>query len=87
LFATTRGSSPAHKGWLAVFSILADETLEEKERWGTPTSGGKANAIELISKVDGTGAYVALTDDEPDAGGLWIPKWDISKAYRLLLIG
>jgi len=84
LFATTRGSSPAHKGWLAVFSVLADGTLEEKQRWETPTSGGKANAIELIPKVDGIGAYVALTDDEPDAGGLWILDWDIERGIQVI---
>ncbi|KAF7976243.1 hypothetical protein HWV62_7282 [Athelia sp. TMB] len=84
LFATTRGSSSAHKGWLAVFSILDDGSLEEKERWETPTSGGKANAIELIAKPEETGAYIALTDDEPGAGGLWILEWDVDRGVRVV---
>jgi carboxy-cis,cis-muconate cyclase len=89
LFATTRGFDTSHKGFIAVFSILPTgllDTQESKiERWQTPTSGGKANAIELKAKVaeDTTGSdpsaegvWIALTDDEPDGGGLWILEWD-----------
>jgi carboxy-cis,cis-muconate cyclase len=55
------------------------------ERWQTPTSGGKANAIELKAKLQentngydrGTGGvWIVLTDDETDAGGVWILEWD-----------
>jgi carboxy-cis,cis-muconate cyclase len=89
LFATTRGFDTSHKGFITVFSILPTgllDTHESKiERWQTPTSGGKANAIELKAKVaDETvgndpgaeGVWIALTDDEPDGGGLWILEWD-----------
>ena len=80
LFATTRGVNSSFKGYLSVFIIGSDGLLMEKpaETWETPTSGGKANAIELIAK-DGEGeegAWIALTDDEPGAGGLWILAWD-----------
>jgi carboxy-cis,cis-muconate cyclase len=91
LFATTRGFDTTHKGYLTVFCVLPSGLLdadeETIERWQTPTSGGKANAIELKSKTpedggggngatDTNGVWIALTDDEPDAGGLWILEWD-----------
>lgn len=85
LFATTRGTNTNHKGYLTVFSILPSgllDTTEGKiERWETPTSGGKANAIELKAKThedggSGEGVWITLTDDEPDAGGLWMLEWD-----------
>jgi len=89
LFATTRGFDTSHKGFITVFSImptgLLDTHASKIERWQTPTSGGKANAIELKAKVaedtvgsdsDAEGVWIALTDDEPDGGGLWILEWD-----------
>jgi len=81
LFATTRGAKSTHKGYLTIFSILPSgliDTDESKiERWRTPTSGGKANAIELKAKVSTKdGVWIVLTDDEPDAGGLWVLEWD-----------
>jgi len=55
-------------------------THESKiERWQTPTSGSKANAIELKAKGEdavSAGVWIALTDDEPGAGGLWILEWN-----------
>jgi carboxy-cis,cis-muconate cyclase len=66
-------------------SGLLDPDEETIERWQTPTSGGKANAIELKAKspddiseqsLDTNGVWIALTDDEPGAGGLWILEWD-----------
>ena len=54
LFATTRGFNTSHRGFLAVFRILPNGLLDSDEdvieRWQTPTSGGKANAIELKAK-------------------------------------
>lgn len=85
LFATTRGFDTSHKGFLTIFSIREDGLLSDDdniERWETPTSGGKANAIELRSKVTSggdsqdIGVWIALTDDEPSAGGLWMLEWD-----------
>ena len=80
LFATTRGTNSSFKGYLSVFTIGSDGLLvaEAAETWETPTSGGKANAIDLIAK-DGEGeegAWIVLTDDEPSMGGLWILDWD-----------
>ena len=34
------------------------------ERCETLTSGGKANAIDLIAKEDGKGVWILLTDDD-----------------------
>jgi len=88
LFATTRGFNTSHKGFLTIFPILPSGLLDTREnkieKWETPTSGGKANAIELKAKDkihdanegDGEGVWIALTDDEPGAGGLWILEWD-----------
>jgi carboxy-cis,cis-muconate cyclase len=90
LFATTRGFDTTHKGYLAVFCVLpsgiVDVDEETIERWQTPTSGGKANAIELKAKApedggggDINGVWIVLTDDEPGAGGLWILEWDCER--------
>ena len=91
LFATTRGAHTSHKGFLAVFAVLPsgllDAAASKTERWQTPTSGGKANAIEVRSKAprggrggDGAGGadgvWVVLTDDEPGKGGVWVLEWD-----------
>ena len=99
LFATTRGSDTSHKGFLAVFSILPTgllSTHESKtERWQTPTSGGKANAIELKAKVaedasgsdpDVEGVWIVLTDDEPEGGGLWILEWDGEESGEVKIV-
>jgi carboxy-cis,cis-muconate cyclase len=93
LFATTRGFDATHKGYLAVFRVLPSGLLdadeETIERWQTPTPGGKANAIELKAKApedggggDTNGVWIALTDDEPGAGGLWILEWDCERGGR-----
>ena len=58
-----------------------------EERYETPTSGGKAHAIDLLSKSMsddrmGPGAWIVLTDDgdhaaSPDGGGgIRILEWD-----------
>jgi carboxy-cis,cis-muconate cyclase len=67
LVTTTRGSSPDIRGWLSIFALndhgdfLQDGT---EERFETPTSGGKANAVDLLSKQDGEGMWIVLTDDD-----------------------
>jgi len=63
LFATTRGSTPATRGWLSIFAIDEDgyfadggspdgsgHHVESVIRYETPSSGGKANAIDLLTK-------------------------------------
>ncbi|KAF8915182.1 Lactonase, 7-bladed beta-propeller-domain-containing protein [Mucidula mucida] len=44
LFTTTRGATPATRGWLAAFPLTSSEITY----WLTPTSGGKANAIDVM---------------------------------------
>jgi len=67
LVTTTRGSSPDVRGWLTVIALndkgdFAQDGTEE--RFETPTSGGKANAVDLLSKQDGEGVWIVLTDDD-----------------------
>lgn len=67
LVTTTRGSSPEVRGWLSIFALnergdFAQDKIEE--RFETPTSGGKANAVDLLSKQDGDGVWIVLTDDD-----------------------
>ncbi|KNZ48897.1 hypothetical protein VP01_533g5 [Puccinia sorghi] len=48
IVATTRGATPSQPGHLAVMKYdFKSRTLTNLLRWQTPTSGGKANAIEL----------------------------------------
>lgn len=100
LFATTRGAKSSTKGILAVYDIsnynapLSDAICI----WETPTSGGKANAIEpspFRGLGDGTSnqgneEWIVLTDDEE--GWVFIIQWDeekreISEVDRALLPG
>jgi len=66
--ATTRGSTPEVRGWLSIFALdNQGEFVPEDgdgERYETPTSGGKANAIDLLAKEDGKGVWILLTDDD-----------------------
>lgn len=78
MFSTTRGAITSENGWLSVFSLDADGLFSEKEEYyATPTSGGKANAIDLLPKyLQGTtpqkqglpgsqsGFWILLTDDD-----------------------
>ncbi|KAF7760210.1 hypothetical protein Agabi119p4_10886 [Agaricus bisporus var. burnettii] len=63
LFTTTRGRTPATRGWLSIFAIDEngyfadggspdgrDYHAESIIRYETPSSGGKANAIDLLTK-------------------------------------
>ncbi|KAF7419430.1 hypothetical protein PC9H_002020 [Pleurotus ostreatus] len=89
LFATTRGATSETRGWLTVFrldqdgAIVGEDAEDDTERWETPTSGGKANAIEIIhGETDGgedTKAWVLLTDDdesvESGGPGIRVIEW------------
>ena len=52
---------------------------EEAYRFRTPTSGGKANAIDILPKDDG-GLWILLTDDDDaatiGAGAVRVLEWD-----------
>jgi carboxy-cis,cis-muconate cyclase len=59
------------------------------ERWETPTSGGKANAIELKAQIgdEGEGVWIVLTDDEPSGGdgvGVRVLAWDAQTGVRVV---
>ncbi|KAK4893042.1 hypothetical protein LTR27_008579 [Elasticomyces elasticus] len=71
MYASTRGLKADTKGYVAVFRLREDGTIEHDEPlhiWETPTSGGIANAIEPApwrnaQEGDKT-EYLALTDSE-----------------------
>lgn len=59
LYATTRGMTPATRGYVAVWAVAPDGTLSSLDyqqaeayapvtRYQTPTYGGKANAVEAF---------------------------------------
>ncbi|KAK2459982.1 hypothetical protein APHAL10511_007988 [Amanita phalloides] len=55
LFTTTRGATSRTRGWLSVFALdegglFLEDDPKFVERFETPTSGGKANAIDVLSK-------------------------------------
>ncbi|WAQ90303.1 hypothetical protein PtA15_12A291 [Puccinia triticina] len=77
VFATTRGIDPSRPGLLAVFEYNTDtQTLSNLLRWETPTSGGKANAIELSHVRTGRNVLeLVLTDDQ--LGALSIVQCDL----------
>ncbi|KAJ3565258.1 hypothetical protein NP233_g7749 [Leucocoprinus birnbaumii] len=63
LFTTTRGSTPATRGWMSIFALDGEgyfvdqgqkdtkgHPLEVEIRYETSSSGGKANAIDLLTK-------------------------------------
>ncbi|KAK7049842.1 hypothetical protein VNI00_005272 [Paramarasmius palmivorus] len=90
IWATTRGSKESDKGWVSVFRLDDEGKLvaDIAERYETPTSGGKAHAIDLYPKSlagadhDSKGVWVLLTDDSDYAasieggGGVRILEWD-----------
>lgn len=93
----------ATKGWLSVFAldehgllvVESDRTSSGDtgvERWETPTSGGKANAIDVYPKSslshetradkDVGAVWILLTDDDDytasveGRGGVRVLEWD-----------
>ncbi|KAF9505991.1 hypothetical protein BS47DRAFT_1334019 [Hydnum rufescens UP504] len=100
LFATTRGASPAHKGYVAAFALTSDGLLSSRSsasdpystfhsgeleadveplhRYETPTSGGKANAIEIAPySISSSSYWIALTDDEQ--GYVHVLEWSAKR--------
>lgn len=114
LIATTRGSSTSTRGWLSVFSLDADGNFvnardvggnfqvdvdDEAHRFRTPTSGGKANAIDilpksLLSSNDDTesGLWILLTDDDDvtatttGVGAIRVLEWDGWRSEGIKLV-
>lgn len=73
--------TPATRGYVAVWAVSPDGTLASSEpitRYETPTSGGKANAVETFPfhPLGGVVAvdWIVLADDEQ--GWVWILNWD-----------
>jgi carboxy-cis,cis-muconate cyclase len=83
LLATTRGSTGNIRGWLSIFRLgPSGEFLDDFVRFETPTSGGKANALDVRAKEDSDGGmWILLTDDDDQAasgegGGVRVLEWD-----------
>lgn len=91
LFATTRGGKEDTHGWLTIVKLdiegsPATDPQENPitERYEMPTSGGKAHALDLLTKEEGSGAWVLLTDDSDAAavrsnhkgGAVRVLEWD-----------
>nr|POE79574.1 muconate cycloisomerase 1 [Quercus suber] len=84
LYASTRGLQADTKGYVSVFAVREDGTIDtsggglEKalDIWETPTSGGIANAIEPAPwrKEFGNVEYLAMTDSEE--GWVFILSFD-----------
>jgi carboxy-cis,cis-muconate cyclase len=84
VFATTRGKTSTTPGYLCAFALdpdsshLTSPSSPPAAVYQTPTSGGKANAIEVI-QVNGRGTegekeWIVLTDDEE--GWVVVISWD-----------
>ncbi|KAF8192954.1 Lactonase, 7-bladed beta-propeller-domain-containing protein [Pholiota molesta] len=79
LIATTRGATSDTRGWLSIFPLDEEGRFTshptDAERYQTPTSGGKANAIDISTKdSSGDGLWILLTDDDDEtasASGRW----------------
>ncbi|KAJ2933098.1 hypothetical protein H1R20_g4005, partial [Candolleomyces eurysporus] len=101
LFTTTRGATPAQKGWTSVFRLdrdghviptsppsdapdqtplqdVADDLVAV--RFETPTSSGKANAVNIRSKDDDSSSFwILLTDDDrlaDKSGAVRVLEWN-----------
>ncbi|KAK3702222.1 hypothetical protein LTR37_015054 [Vermiconidia calcicola] len=92
MYASTRGLEAETKGYVAVFPLRKDGTLESETAihiWETPTSGGLANAIEPAPWQKGQDEgveYLAMTDSEE--GWVFMLSFDgneISEVARLNL--
>lgn len=83
VFATTRGKDSSVHGYLAAYELNSEDRLVHPNSvpaavFETPTSGGKANAIEILD-VKGRGdgnekEWLVLTDSEK--GLVLIISWD-----------
>ncbi|KAF5310144.1 hypothetical protein D9619_010396 [Psilocybe cf. subviscida] len=85
LFTTTRGGKSDTRGWLSAFALDEDGLFTSKsQRFETPTSGGKANAIDLLQKnpSGADGLWIVLTDDDDatasssGTGSVRVLEWD-----------
>jgi carboxy-cis,cis-muconate cyclase len=92
MYASTRGLESHTKGYVAVFPLNADGTLDSEtaiDIWETPTSGGLANAIEPAPWRKGQNEdeeFLAMTDSEE--GLVFILSFDgknVKEAARLSL--
>jgi carboxy-cis,cis-muconate cyclase len=84
MYASTRGLESATKGYVAVFPLKEDGTLDSEQAidiWQTPTSGGLANAIEPAPWTENRVQYLAMTDSEE--GWVFILSFDGQKIQEV----
>jgi carboxy-cis,cis-muconate cyclase len=95
IFVTTRGKDSSVRGYLVAFSLdpttghLSSPDSPPVAAYQTPTSGGKANAIE-VTAVNGRGRngeldWIALTDGEE--GFVEVLSWDGEKFDEVDRVG
>ncbi|KAK0443065.1 Lactonase, 7-bladed beta-propeller-domain-containing protein [Desarmillaria tabescens] len=72
IFATARRATHLDPGYISVFSLSSSGLLSgQVEYYETPTSGGKAHAIDLLPKasdslsIPAESLWIVLTDDDP----------------------
>ncbi|KAH8823112.1 hypothetical protein DL96DRAFT_1670814 [Flagelloscypha sp. PMI_526] len=87
IFSTTRGKDSDWNGILHSVSIDENgffakepDDIEGEEWWDTPTSGGKANALDVIPSDSEEGVYWILLTDDDDAvaekgGAVRVLEW------------
>ncbi|GAA5867521.1 hypothetical protein JCM1840_002537 [Sporobolomyces johnsonii] len=111
LYVTTRGKTPRERGWVSVWKVADDGSIDESDisssssresqeeetgygalsRFETPTSGGKANAIEVCPfhvhvtppRDPTTAAAAAAAVDghdyvvltDDEQGWVWVLEW------------
>ena len=73
LFTTTRGSTSASRGWLSIFALDEDgyfatknenHSAEIEIRYETHSSGGKANAIDLLTRCKIQSSVMTLDEED-----------------------
>ncbi|KAK0437760.1 Lactonase, 7-bladed beta-propeller-domain-containing protein, partial [Desarmillaria tabescens] len=79
IFATTRGATHLDRGYISVFSLSSGLLSGQAEYYETPTSGGKAHAIDLLPKASDSSSTTLTTDQESlsvPAESVWIVLTD-----------
>ncbi|KAE8221671.1 hypothetical protein CF319_g5002 [Tilletia indica] len=97
ILASTRGKTPATKGWISAWDLarLEDDLLRRTgrdpkvsvllSRWRTPTSGGKANAIEWAPRYAALSTSPATSKEDTRPDDDWAVLTDDAEGYVLVL--